>query len=102
MATPTLLAMPVGGNQQMRPHGGPTTSAPSNSIQIMEITQLGLSGLSPPSASSGGRGGEEIWASGCMAPSMSSPSPLSGTGSEKAGLTHQHQRGLALCICVVM
>ena len=33
-------------------------------------------GLSPPSASSGGRGGKEMWASSCMCPSLLSPSPL--------------------------
>ena len=61
-----------------------------------------LHSLSPPSAGPAGRGGEEIWASGSMGPSMSSPSPLSGRGSEKAGLTCQHQIGLDLCLCVVM
>ena len=43
-------------------------------------------GISTPSISSGCGGGEEIWASGCMGPSMSSTPPLSGRGSEKACL----------------
>ena len=117
----TLPVMPVGGCKETSPHGGPMTSAPTlTQFQVMEITQSCLStisqaavwgdpkeaqiwhGLSPPSTSSGGGEGEEIWASGCMGPSMSSPSPLGGRGSKKAHLTHQHQRELALCLWAVM
>ena len=43
-------------------------------------------GLSPPSTSSGGGGGKEIWASGCMGPSLSSPSLLTGRGGKKVTL----------------
>ena len=59
-------------------------------------------GLSPPSDSSGGGGGKEIWAGGCMGPSLPSPSPLTRRCSKKAQLTHQHQRGLALHLHAVM
>ena len=43
-------------------------------------------GLSPPSTSWGGGGGEEIQVSGSMGPSLSSPSPLTGWGGKKLTL----------------
>ena len=121
MTTPTLPVTPVGGNQENETTWGSHNICPLlTQFQIMEITWLGSichfpgrgmgrlqeaqiwHDLSLPSASSGGRGGEEIWASGCMGPSMSIPSPLSGRGREKAGPTHLHKRGLALHLCMVM
>ena len=114
MTTHTFSKMPVGGSKQPRPCGASQHLPPPHTIWshgdnpvrfICHFPSRDMwrpqeaqvwHGLSPPSTSSGGRGGKEIQPSCCMGPSLSSPSPLTGWGSEKACLTYQYQGGLAL------